>query len=296
MTLFIDPLGADATQALVHAESLLHSMRQFRSIAQPLSALHACHSLAHKPVMHSLSWGESVLQSNGQVETLSDDWQNRSPHLEPAEGQSLGQLALFSPASQMPLPHLLAVGQSMGQLAEVSPASQMPLPHLFVAGQSMGQVTFVSSASQAPLPQLSTPIWKQFWPQLNKAINVASSVGLGQASAQLSMVHFSAQVKVGPQPLDFRQAAYSVGQAFLRQATIDDGLVGSTVVSPVVSGFVVSPAVSPVVTSGATTGALHSVVLGLVPVSTQDQPVVHDSFKAHFGAAGSVVLSQTMRR
>ena len=110
------------------------------------------------------------------------------------------------------------------------------------------------------------------------------------------MVHFSAQVNVGPQAVDFRQAAYSVGQLLLRQAIIDDGLVGSTVVSPEVSGLVVSPAVSPVVTSGATAGALHSVVLGLVPVSIQDQPDAHDSFKAHFGAAGSVVLSQTMRR
>lgn len=50
------------------------------------------------------------------------------PAVGPA-GQSAAQLVLDSPASQTPLPHLLAAGQSLGQLAVVSEDSQVPLPH-----------------------------------------------------------------------------------------------------------------------------------------------------------------------
>jgi len=60
-------------------------------------------------------------------------------------GQSAEQLALVSPLSQTPFPHL----QSAGQLAKVSEASQTPFPHLQSAEQEVG----VSPVSHLPFPQ-----------------------------------------------------------------------------------------------------------------------------------------------
>jgi hypothetical protein len=69
-------------------------------------------------------------QSPGHVVESSVPLHVPSPHIAAAGGQSAGQLALVSPASQVPLGHTgpVCMPQSDGQLP-TSVAAQVPSPH-----------------------------------------------------------------------------------------------------------------------------------------------------------------------
>ena len=104
-----------------------------------------------------------MLQSIGQLKVLSPISQIRFPQLGMQNGggtgppgsethgpQSLGQLSEFSPGSHRPLPHTTPTGQSRGHEAEVSVEAQMESPQ---KPQSCGQLEMVSGGAQTRLPQ-----------------------------------------------------------------------------------------------------------------------------------------------
>src|SRR5262245_50274074 len=101
----------------------------------------------------------------------------------PAQGQSNGQVTLFSPQkppSQKKLPHLQKPRQSAWQLAAFSPeeVSQKPSPHAIGMVQSLGQLNGSSPGSQKRLPQM--PICAQSWLQFTGF----SQLGLQKKSPQ----------------------------------------------------------------------------------------------------------------
>ena len=83
----------------------------------------ANHGVLQLASMHSVAGSQSC----GHDVAVSPALQ--VPLLQPLGGQSKGQLIVVSLGAQVRSPQMAAAGQSLGQVALLSPVSQVPLPH-----------------------------------------------------------------------------------------------------------------------------------------------------------------------
>lgn len=139
------------------------------------------------------------------------------PH--PVAGQSIGQLVLVSPVSQLRLPQYLVVvaGQSLGHVLLVSPLSHLPLPHR-LTHWLLVQFMPLPQTPQLPLPHaLTLPHWApwvsqqaerlQSWEQvlgfslLWQMLSPQNPPVLGQSPGQLALVSPLSQVPLPHLPV-----------------------------------------------------------------------------------------------